>query len=263
MLPATDTTSLAGWRRLCHWDTEAVTVSQQQRGLLDEARLEQSTVVANCAMNRDRRLSGVNSYARELGFNPLDALTSLLAGGNGTVAWLDLCCGSGRALEQAARELSLAGLAGRVVLVGVDLVDTFVTLADPLAGLELVCVNVASWQPARQFDLITCVHGLHYVGDKLALVSRAASWLTPAGRLVADLDLAAVHVDGRPGGRVLAAKLRAEGFAYDARRHMLTCAGHRLAEFPYTYLGADDRAGPGYTGQPAVCSHYATADSAT
>lgn len=27
---------------------------------------------------------------------------------------------------------------------------------------------------------------------------------------------------------------------------------------PYTYLGADDRAGPNYTNQPAVHSYYAT-----
>jgi hypothetical protein len=33
-------------------------------------------------MNRDRRLSCVNGYSRELGLNPLDALTSLLAGGS-------------------------------------------------------------------------------------------------------------------------------------------------------------------------------------
>ena len=28
---------------------------------------------------------------------------------------------------------------------------------------------------------------------------------------------------------------------------------------PYRYLGADDRAGPNYTGQPAVVSYYAPA----
>jgi hypothetical protein len=65
-------------------------------------------------MNRDRQLSGVNSYARELGFNPVYAMRSLLAGaGNaepGTAAWLDLCCGSGRALVQAAAEVRLGGL---------------------------------------------------------------------------------------------------------------------------------------------------------
>jgi len=230
--------------------------------LLDDARLQQSAVVANCEMNRDRQLSGVNSYARELGFNPLDAITSRLAAGGeqaGTVAWLDLCCGSGRALIQAARELRQAGFSGRATLVGVDLVDTFDPLAGQLPGLDLVCGPVAGWQPARHFDLITCVHGLHYVGDKLALVSRAATWLTPAGRLIADLDLASIHVDGQPGGRPLAAHLRAAGFGYDSGRHRLTCTGRRTVSVPFSYLGADDRAGPGYTGQPGVRSHYTAA----
>jgi len=32
--------------------------------LLDEVTLRRSSVVANCAMNRERQLAGVNSYAR-------------------------------------------------------------------------------------------------------------------------------------------------------------------------------------------------------
>ncbi len=39
------------------------------------------------------------------------------------------------------------------------------------------------------FDLITCVHGLHYAGDKLAVLTRAVDWLTPGGLFAADLDL--------------------------------------------------------------------------
>ena len=35
--------------------------------------------------------------------------------------------------------------------------------------------SLAAWRPERTFGLITCVHGLHYVGDKLGLISRAAS----------------------------------------------------------------------------------------
>lgn len=37
--------------------------------LLDDAALEKSAVVANRAMNRERQLAGVNSHARELGFD--------------------------------------------------------------------------------------------------------------------------------------------------------------------------------------------------
>jgi SAM-dependent methyltransferase len=231
-----------------------------REGLRDDAALEMSAVVANCAMNRERQLAGVNSYARELGFDPLAMISARTGDGDrgedGTVGWLDLCCGSGRALIQAAGRVREDGLAGRVYLVGVDLVDAFDAAPASLSGLELVCAPVAAWAPGRSFDLITCVHGLHYIGDKLALLTRAAGWLTPTGRLVADLDLSAIRVGGPAATRRLRSRLRAAGFAYSARRHQITCAGRREIRLPYAYLGADDRAGPGYTGQPAVSSYY-------
>jgi SAM-dependent methyltransferase len=227
-------------------------------GLLDDAALEMSAVVANCAMNRERQLAGVNSYARELGFDPLQVVSAAagISGQGGTAAWLDLCCGSGRALVQAARQVREGGLAGRVDLTGVDLVDAFDAVPGSVPGLELVRAPVAAWEPGRSFDLITCVHGLHYIGDKLALLTRAAGWLTPAGRLAADLDLSAVRVGGPAATRRLRSRLRAAGFAYNPRRRQVTCAGRREVRLPYAYLGADDRAGPGYTGQPAVTSYY-------
>jgi SAM-dependent methyltransferase len=206
-------------------------------------------------MNRERQLAGVNSYARELGFDPL-AVVSTQTAGDGTVGWLDLCCGSGRALIQAARQVRESGVAGRVDLVGVDLVDAFDAPPGSVPGLELVCAPVAAWEPGRSFDLITCVHGLHYIGDKLALLARAAGWLTPAGRLAADLDLSAIRVGEPAANRRLRSRLRAAGFAYNSRRHQITCTGRRDVRLPYAYLGADDRAGPGYTGQPAVTSYY-------
>lgn len=227
--------------------------------LLDDAGLEASAVVANCAMNRQRQLAGVNSYARELGFSPFDVVTAAVAaGGEREAAWLDLCCGTGRALIQAGDRLGQAGLSGRAALIGVDLVDAFDPVPDLVANLELVCAPVTSWAPDRRFDLITCVHGLHYIGDKLAVLTRAASWLTDNGRLVADLDLSAIQLEGgAPARRRLTGRLRATGFAYSSRRHRITCTGHRDIRLPYTYLGADDQAGPGYTGQPDVRSHYA------
>jgi hypothetical protein len=77
-----------------------------------DEELERSSVVANNAMNRERGLDGVNSYARDLGFHPLKVLPP-----NGS--WLDLCCGRGNALIEAAQRRT-----GN--LVGVDLVDFFV-----------------------------------------------------------------------------------------------------------------------------------------
>lgn len=228
-----------------------------ERRLLDDAALARSAAVANNAMNRERQLAGANSYVRELRFNPLDRLRARLAGGRAVASWLDVCCGTGRALVQAGQQVLRGGLADRIGLVGVDLVDYFDRTPVPDPPLRLVCAPVTSWVPDRRFDLITCVHGLHYVGDKLAALTRMAGWLDGDGLLVADLDLANIRLpDGRPAGRALTGVLRRAGFTYDPRRRRVTCDGWREESLPYVYLGADDRAGPNYTDQPAVDSYY-------
>jgi SAM-dependent methyltransferase len=220
--------------------------------LLNDDHLAASSVVANCAMNRERQLSGVNSYTKELGFNPLDVLLAGRAE-HEPAGWLDLCCGTGRALIQAAERLTHDD---RVDLVGVDLVDAF----DPRPaghGPRLFCAPLPRWRPDRHFDLITCVHGMHYLGDKLALLAAAARWLTQTGRFVADLDLSSIRLaTGQPAGRRLATRLRAAGFSYDSRRHRISRTGPGELRLPYRYLGADDHAGANYTGQPAVHSYY-------
>jgi len=202
--------------------------------MLDDSRLEESSVVANNAMNRERGLDGVNSYTRELGFHPLKTLAL-------GQAWLDLCCGSGRALIEASRQ-------GTYTLVGVDLVDHFASAESP----TLITASLSAWQPTpptRAFDLITCVHGLHYIGDKLGLLTRIASWLAPGGLFAGHLDLANVKTPKpfRPSRF---------GLEYDARRHLVKMRGPRRLGFPFQYVGADASAGPNYTGQPAVDSHY-------
>jgi SAM-dependent methyltransferase len=160
--------------------------------------------------------------------------------------WVDLCCGSGKALAEAARE--------DVTVVGVDLVDHHVP-ARP--GLTFVVAPVDQWEPGASVDLVTCVHGLHYVGDKLGLLVRAASWLAPGGRFVANFDVAGVvRADGSPFGRTLTKALREAGFSYDNRNRRIAYAGAGRPRLPFTYLGADDQAGPNYTGQPAVHSYY-------
>lgn len=59
-----------------------------------------------------------------------------------------------------------------------------------------------------------------------------------------------------PATRRVSRTLREAGFSYDSRRHRVSRTGTLEAVLPYRYLGADDRAGPNYTGQPAVTSHY-------
>lgn len=212
--------------------------------LVSDAELERSAVVANREMNRTRGLSGRDGYQATLGVD----LAALL--GNGPKRWLDLCCGSGRALVEAA-----AVLGGSADLTGVDLADQF---AAPIpAHVRLITASITTWQPTDKFDLITCVHGLHYIGDKLTVLAKAASWLTADGLFVADFEAASIRrPDGTPFGRRLTKALRENGFDYDSRRHQIRRHGHGVARLPFDYLGADRNAGPNYTGQPAVHSYY-------
>ncbi|GAA2741806.1 class I SAM-dependent methyltransferase [Kitasatospora cinereorecta] len=215
--------------------------------LLSDGELERSPVVANRTMNRERTLTGVNSYARELGFDPVEEL----AWRGGAASWLDLCSGEGRALAVAATRLP-----PDAVLTGVDLVGP---LGRPPAApnLRLVVASLAEWEPDRRYDLITCVHGLHYLGDKLGVLTRIASWLGPQGLFAGHLDPASLRrADGSDLGRRALAALRAAGFAYAPRRHLLTLRGGRAVDLPFAYLGADADAGPNVTGQPGIASHY-------
>jgi SAM-dependent methyltransferase len=205
-------------------------------------------------MNRERNLAGSNGYDRELGFNPLEFLRGRAADSRAT-AWLDLCCGTGKALIQAAGLVHAEGL--DMEMVGVDLVGTFVRPDPSLTCLRLVEASLATWRPARSFELITCVHGLHYIGDKLGLVARAAAWLVEDGLFVANLDLDNLKLaDGKPAGRRVAADLRRSALEYNRRRRLIVCRGRKIVDLPYRYLGADDRAGPNDTGQPAVDAYY-------
>lgn len=225
--------------------------------LQNDETLERSPVVANCRMNRERRLLGFNGYDRELGFDPLPFLERR-ASEAGSVGWLDLCCGRGLALIEAVARLRDRGPTSRFVVVGVDLAGMFAASDAKDASLRLVEASLRTWRPDRDFDLITCVHGLHYLGDKLGLIARAASWLAPTGEFAATLDLANFKLaDGRSAGRRVAAAFRQAGLGYDSRRRLIRCQGKRTLEWPFRYLGADDRAGPNFTGQPAVDSYYA------
>jgi hypothetical protein len=216
--------------------------------LVSESELERSAVVANNTMNRERGLTGVNSYARELGVD----LLAHLATRHPAPSWLDLCSGEGRALREAARALP-----ADAILTAVDLVGPLVPRPAP-PTLEEVIASVSTWTPTRPYDVITCVHGLHYVGDQLGLLTRAASWLTRDGLLIAHFDPDSIRrADGSPAGRAAVSALRTAGFEYDTVRRLLTLRGARTVRLPFTYLGADPQAGPNYTGQPAVGSYYA------
>lgn len=222
--------------------------------LLDDVVLEQSGIVANCRMNRERILTGANGYAKEVRFHPLDFLKECAAL-KGKARWLDLCCGTGKALIEAASLVEREKL--NIHIVGIDLVENFNLFDNQFSCLELIQASLSHWESDSSFDLITCVHGLHYIGDKLDLLARASSWLTENGRLVANLDLDNIKLeDGRIAKRTIANEIRHQGFEYSFRKKLIQKTGKQHIALPFQYQGADDQAGPNYTGQPAVDSFY-------
>ena len=74
--------------------------------LLGNDALERSDVVANCQMNRQRRLTGSNGYGKELRLNPVDFLLGRNAG---KVRWLDMCCGEGVGCQDVTTAYRSAG----------------------------------------------------------------------------------------------------------------------------------------------------------
>jgi SAM-dependent methyltransferase len=208
-------------------------------------------------MNRERNLFGANSYERDLGFAPIDFLEKVLQRQE-EAAWLDLCCGAGRALRQAAEAVQANVMEGKIKFTGVDLVPMFDPVPPGVDLVRLVSASVESWQTDERFDLITCVHGLHYVGDKLGVLQRAAGWMKPDGLLLMHIDYRNLRVAGRESsGPQLGRALRKAGFRYLSGRHLLVREGITdRCLLPYRYLGADDKAGPNFTGQAAVNSFY-------
>jgi len=224
--------------------------------LLSIQRLETSSTVANSLMNRERNCIGGNSYTKELFFNPIDYLKERLQTKE-QVAWLDLCCGSGRALIEAARIFAGENLGTKIKIVGVDLVSMFDLCPSEFSFLQLLESSVVDYQPTTSFDLITCVHGLHYVGDKLQLIQNASGWLKDDGLFLSHLDLNNLNFEnGQAAGKLIVRELRKNGFEYDAKKHLLKREGRKVFNLNYKFIGADDKAGANYTRQAAVDSYY-------
>lgn len=226
------------------------------RKWLDDLALERSEVTSNAAMNRSRGIAGVNSYSKDLDFEVLKFLHVRTMQGE-SAEWLDLCCGTGKALIEAGRELVRLAPNAKLTIRGVDLVDMFEAVPPTLGCVCLHSCPVRDFLPDRTFDLITCVHGLHYLGDKLGQISRFVSWLKPTGCFLANLDLASIRSESDKSlASSVGKNLRRAGISYDSRRKLLTCNGPATLPQTWTYLGANDSAGPNYTGQPATNSYY-------
>lgn len=226
--------------------------------LLDRQSLERSTVVANNRMNRERNLHGINSYQKDLGFDFLDWLRAR----PGEVRWMDLCCGRGNALIQAAGDLSPTSDAGRIHLEGLDLVGMFSPISSEITHPPSLHIgSVAAWQPTAHYDLITCVHGIHYIGDKLGAIRHSLMQLKDDGLLAINLDLDNIKSqDGHSLKAWWKSAINQAGWEYHARRHLLLVHGRQDWNPRLNYLGADDQAGPNYSGQPVVDSYYEKID---
>ena len=223
--------------------------------LLSENELIWSWVVANSKMNRERNASGVNSYEKELKIKPEVFLENHIHQ-FGQVKWLDICCGEGKAIIQTAEYLSTKGLQEKAFLKGVDLVKAFQPIPLSITCIDFELKSMVDWSPQEQYDLITCVHGLHYIGDKLKVLKTAFESLSTQGTFIANLDLNNIQLLNGNAETFLKGIFKQNAIQYNSRTRLLTCKGPRRIDFKLTYKGANDEAGPNYTGQDAVCSVY-------
>lgn len=151
----------------------------------------------------------------------------------------------------------------RLRLHGLDLVDFFAPIPAQVHCVQLFTGSIVTWQPPLPvYHFISCIHGLHYVGDKLLAIAQLLQWLAPNGKLVASFDLASVQVQDDPQGKSALAWFAQAGVVYDAQRKLISAQSPAfdLPNFPHFYLGADDNAGKNYTGQEAVVSYYGAVD---
>ncbi len=223
--------------------------------LLSDNELVWSPVVANSRMNRSRKASGINSYEKEFKFKPELFLEACIRK-YGQVSWLDLCCGEGNALIQAATYLFDLGIHERATLKGVDLVDAFQPIGTPHGCIGFEALSIVDWVPSQPYDLITCSHGLHYVGDKLKVVETAIGALGSQGLFIANLDIDSIVIEGVTSKTWLRDFLKNAGIDYNGRTKIIRCSSPLEIDFNLIYKGADDLAGPNYTGQEAVTSFY-------
>ncbi len=223
--------------------------------LLSENELVWSWVVANSKMNRKRNASGVNSYEKELKIKPEVFLEECI-NQSGSVKWLDICCGEGKALIQAAEFLESKGLQNNAILNGIDLVDAFQPIPTSITCINFEVKSVVDYTSSEQYDLITSVHGLHYIGDKLKVISVTLERLNELGVFIANIDLANIFFLNGDAEKYLKDIFKKNDVQYNNRTRLLTCKGPRHINFNVTYKGANDEAGPNYTGQDAVCSVY-------
>ena len=224
--------------------------------LLSKDYLEGSPIVANNRMNRERNAIGVNSYERDIWLSPIEYLAAV-SRQKTCIRWLDICCGRAKALIQVAQHFKKQFSDKHYHLIGIDLVDMYDPIPADVRTVSLTTESFFNFKTTQKFDLITCVHGLHYLGDKLAAIQKACNLLTPDGTFIANLDILNIKSLAQEDFHKDMAKwLQCNGIQYNKKRHVITVNGVRSLTIPFKYFGADDQAGPNYTGQEVVDSYY-------
>lgn len=226
--------------------------------IIPEDELRNSPIVANCRMNRKRKLIGVNSYEKELKIDIEAYLLNRKRETGETVRWLDICCGEGNALIEFGHKLNENGQSEGIELVGIDLIDMFNSYPrDTITNLNLISSPLEAWEPSLSFDLITCIHGLHYLGDKLKMIQKIGLLLKPQGLFYGNLSLKnMLDETGKSLGKSLKEDWQKLGWVYQSRQKLLIMKDKKHWMYNWEYLGADDQAGPNYTGQEVVNSYY-------
>lgn len=225
--------------------------------MLRPDELLSSPVVANATMNRGRGLGGVNSYERDLRASPADFLAARVQQ-RGHALWYDACCGQGRALVEAATRFQATDRGRAARIVGVDLIDMFAPARPP--GLTLIAADVAAFRLEQPADLVTCVHGLHYLGDKLGFLESAYAMLAPGGLLLAHLDPDNVRALGSGASAWRQASRRAAkgGVPLGFKGHVLRIQKTDAPlSFGLAFRGATVSERPNYTGITVIDSWYA------
>jgi len=223
--------------------------------LKNDEELEWSSVVANNSMNRKRKAFGINSYEREIKLDPIKYLISKYK--DDKLNWIDLCCGEGNTIIQSAEFIRENGHENKVNLEGIDLVNYFSDYSDYEDLLELRQMNLNKWEPTKKYDLITIVHGLHYIGDKIALLQKLSNSLKSGGKFIGNLSLDNIKIVGiKDSDRMLKKIFRNSEILYNARSKIITLTNPFSILDNFEYLGANDNAGANYTGQEVVDSIY-------
>lgn len=221
--------------------------------LLQENELVWSSTVVNNRMNRERNAIGVNSYFKEFKIDIFNYLNSI---DNNEASWLDLCCGNGNAIIQIAERVKNENLNKKIKLKGIDLIETFNKKYSEFDFVQFEVNSLLNIDTTEKFDLITCFHGLSYIGDKLKVIELINEKLKDKGYFIGNLDIDNLQFKDYSINETIKILFKNKSINYNIRSKVIQFNKIKDLKFDINYLGADDKYGPNYSGQDSVKSYY-------